>query len=214
MSQDPDRSHLKGAAPIKKARKPKAVTPFDRYQAEAPAVNLQQVALADLQEWPDNPKKHDIDVLRASIRRFGFVAPVIRDETTGRIVAGHGRVEALLRMKEDGEAAPANVAERDGDWVIPVLTGLRFKTEKEAEAYLIADNRLVELGGWDQGTLYDMLAGLEEEARAAIGYLQHDFEALQRKVDLNVHEFKKMDEELASKVKQVQCPHCQGMVPV
>lgn len=114
------------------------------------AVRLDLIGLSEIRRWPRNPKNHDIDAIVRSIERFGFTLPLIVDEGTGQLVAGHGRSEALLRMKQDGRPAPKHIeVTSTGDWRVPVMRGLRFESEKEAEAYLLADNRLVEIGGWD-----------------------------------------------------------------
>jgi ParB-like chromosome segregation protein Spo0J len=77
-----------------------------------------------------------IKQIAKSIRAFGFVNPVIID-SEGRIVAGHGRVEA---------------ARRRGLNTVPVIC-LAHLTKSELRAYAIADNRLAELAGWDREVL-------------------------------------------------------------
>jgi DNA modification methylase len=81
--------------------------------------------------------KKQIAQIAASIRKFDFVNPILVD-TDGAIVAGHGRVEAakLLRMKS-----------------VPTIR-LDHLSAAERRAYLIADNRLAELAGWN----YEILA--------------------------------------------------------
>ena len=119
-----------------------------------PVVGVEYTALSDLRRWDRNPKLHDIEALAASIRRHGFVEPVVRDERTGKLVAGHGRDETLEMMKRAGEPAPKRIKVReDGEWLVPVLTGIAFEDESTAEAYIIGSNRLVELGGWDEEAL-------------------------------------------------------------
>lgn len=119
-----------------------------------PVVGVEYTALSDLRRWDRNPKLHDIEALAASIRRHGFVEPVVRDERTGKMVAGHGRDETLEMMKRAGEPAPKRIKVReDGEWLVPVLTGIAFEDESTAEAYIIGSNRLVELGGWDEEAL-------------------------------------------------------------
>lgn len=119
-----------------------------------PVVGVEYTALSDLRRWDRNPKLHDIEVLAASIRRHGFIEPIVKDERTGKMVAGHGRDETLEMMKRAGEPAPKRIKVReDGEWLVPVLTGIAFEDESTAEAYIIGSNRLVELGGWDEEAL-------------------------------------------------------------
>lgn len=119
-----------------------------------PSVGVEYTALSDLRRWDRNPKLHDIEALAASIRRHGFVEPVVRDERTGKLVAGHGRDETLEMMKRAGEPPPKRIKVReDGEWLVPCLTGISFDDESTAEAYIIGSNRLVELGGWDEEAL-------------------------------------------------------------
>ena len=60
-----------------------------------------------------------------------------------------------------GAEAPQGVqVADDGQWLVPVQRGIAFRDEGEAQAYLVADNRHVELGGWDDSMLADVL--LEE----------------------------------------------------
>jgi ParB-like nuclease domain len=127
---------------------------------EVPQVRIEYVALSEVQPATRNPKKHSLPDLIASIKRFGFVQPVAMNEETGKLVAGHGRLEALLAMKEAGEPVPTRVVEKNGEWYVPVLRGVSFKDEQEAEAFLVADNRLVEVGGWDEQVLGALLTEL------------------------------------------------------
>jgi hypothetical protein len=110
-----------------------------------------------VERWPRNPKKHDIKTLRASLSRFGFIQPLLLDESSMKLVAGHGRLEALIALKAEGAEPPARILVKGNDWLVPVLRGVEFANEAEAEAYLVADNRMVELGGWDDTILTDLL---------------------------------------------------------
>ncbi|MBF0561723.1 MAG: ParB N-terminal domain-containing protein [Alphaproteobacteria bacterium] len=80
--------------------------------------------------------KKQIQQIAASIREFGFVNPVLVDDQ-GRIVAGHGRVEAAKLL---------------GQGTVPVIP-LSHLTEEQKRAYVLADNRLAELSGWDRDLL-------------------------------------------------------------
>jgi 16S rRNA G966 N2-methylase RsmD len=97
-----------------------------------------------------NPRTHSpkqIEQIAASILRFGFTNPVLVD-AKGGIVAGHGRVAAARQL---------------GWTEVPTLC-LADLSEDEIRAYVIADNRLAELAGWDQellGLEFQYLSNLE-----------------------------------------------------
>lgn len=98
-----------------------------------------------------NPKRHDAKAIEASIVRFGFVDPVVEDGRTGRLVSGHGRREAVLELERRGGPPPRGVQvdPADGAWTIPVLAGWASANDEEADALLLAENAIVEAGGWD-----------------------------------------------------------------
>jgi len=50
--------------------------------------------ISDVKGAERNPKQHSPE-LGSAIDRFGFADGVILDERTGRLVAGHGRLERL-----------------------------------------------------------------------------------------------------------------------
>lgn len=145
-----------------------------------PEIRLEYMDLDALVEAPRNPKKHDIDNIKASMRRFGFTAPPGINETTGKLVAGHGRREALLEMKAACEDAPGRIKVKGNKWLVPVLRGIAFAKDEEAEAYMLADNRLAELGGYDEVTLVKILSDLNKMADGLIGtgYQPADIDAL------------------------------------
>lgn len=127
-----------------------------------------------------NPKQHDLPGIQESLRRFGFVELPVINETTGNGVAGHGRVEACEAMKAAGEPAPARVRVEGGQWLIPVLRGIAFDNDAEAEAYLLASNRLTESGGWDRLGVARILADFKAQAVPfeGIGYNSREVERL------------------------------------
>lgn len=128
-----------------------------------------------------NPKDHDLGELMTSIERFGFVDAVVLDERSGRLVAGHGRVEALQAMKKDGKPVPRGVTvDDDGRWLLPVQRGWSSRDDREAEAFIVASNRLVEVGGWDSNALTDLLADLARSGADALSGIGYDADDLQR----------------------------------
>lgn len=104
-----------------------------------PREGLERIKVKDLKPHERNARTHTKKQVRQiadSIERFGFTNPVLAD-ASNRIIAGHGRIEAakLLKMVD-----------------VPVIRIERF-TEAERRAYIIADNRLAELAGWDDELL-------------------------------------------------------------
>lgn len=140
-------------------------------------VRIELMPLQKLRAWDRNPKRHDIPTLKQSLRRFGYVAPILVDEESKRIVAGHGRAEALSELKEEGSDPPSRIELNSRkEWLVPVLRGVRFGNRREAEAYLLADNRLAELGGWNDGLLAEMLGDLDDIS--GLGWDEADVEVL------------------------------------
>jgi DNA modification methylase len=97
----------------------------------------------DLKPWPGNPRTHNakqLAKLKASIKKFGFTAPVLVEEADF-ILSGNGRTEAAKEL---------------GLSTIPtrVLSGL---SQAKKRAYVIADNKLAQLASWDSTLLKDEL---------------------------------------------------------
>jgi DNA modification methylase len=141
------------------------------------SIRIEYTPLTAILKAPRNPKTHRIDKLDESIGRFGFVQPLTLNEATGRLVAGHGRLETLAKMKADGKAAPDRITVApDGEWLVPVTRGVSFASDAEAEAFLIADNRISEIGGWDDKMLSEMLKDLSTVADGfvGLGYMPED----------------------------------------
>lgn len=125
-------------------------------------IRVEYMPISQRQPATRNPKLHALEDIKLSMRRFGFVIPGAINETTGRMVVGHGRGDALAEMKAAGEEPPKRIVERDGEWYIPVLRGISFSSDEEAEAYLIADNKLTELGGYDEELMTQILTDLNK----------------------------------------------------
>lgn len=118
-----------------------------------------------LKPYKRNARTHDaaqIDKIAASIVEFGFNAPILVDENDG-IIAGHGRLLA---------------AEKLGMAEVPVVP-LTHMDEPQRRAYLIADNQLATLAGWDQGMLAAELQDLEGDIDLSVlGFTDAELEDL------------------------------------
>jgi hypothetical protein len=110
-------------------------------------MKIETLSTASLIPYARNAKKHDasqVAKLAGSIREFGFNNPVLIDKDNG-IIAGHGRVLAAQSL---------------GLETVPCIR-LGHLTETQRRAYILADNRLAEIGGgWDEEMLKLELADL------------------------------------------------------
>ncbi len=169
--------------------------------------------LESLQRLPRNPKSHDLGAIHQSVRRWGFLERILVNETTGHVVAGAGRLDTLQGMKARGEKAPRNVEERGGKWLVPV--DVDDLPEDQETAAAIALNRLVELGGWDEGLLAQVLADIAargEDALDGVGYDRDDVDALLA-ARTPPEGWKEYDESAEKDVEFVTCPSCGHRFP-
>lgn len=149
------------------------------------ALRIEYLPLSKVLRWPRNSKLHDFGAIHESYKRWGFVSPILIDEKTGRLVAGHGRLDTLQQAKASGSAPPDRIVVKDGEWFVPVIRGIEFTDIQEAEAYLIADNRVQELGGgWNEVDLAAILAdhAASDRGLTAIGFDQDDLDAMLRRI--------------------------------
>lgn len=134
---------------------------------------LEYMRLTELlgMEHPSNPKDHDLGELHQSVNRFGFVTPLVMDERAGLLAEGHGRLQVLQQKKDAGEHPPARIMvdPEAGDWLVPVVRGISFTSDAEAKAFLVASNRLTELGGWQEDRLAEVLQEVLEETGTLSG---------------------------------------------
>lgn len=114
------------------------------------SIRIEWVPVGTLRTNPRNARTHSRKQRRqiaASIRKHGFLNPIIVDEDNV-ILAGHGRLEAAT-----GEALTH----------VPIIRFTHL-TAAQKRAYLIADNRIAEQAGWNRemlaielGELIDLL---------------------------------------------------------
>lgn len=127
-------------------------------------------AISELRPDPRNPRKHSrqqINALARSIKSFGFNAPVLTDEH-GRMIAGHGRLEAARKL---------------GINRVPVIV-LDDLTEAQAQAYLLADNKLADRSDWDETLL---AIHLKELSQIALDFEIEDTGFETPEIDLLIH---------------------------
>ena len=109
-------------------------------------MQVQDIAIETLKPNPRNAHTHpkkQIDQIAESIRQFGFVVPIIADETWC-ILCGHGRYRASMQL---------------GLSVVPIVQVCGLSAAKK-RALALADNKIAEHAGWDRELLASELAEL------------------------------------------------------
>jgi len=158
---------------------------------------------------PENPKAHDLPAIMASMRAFGFRGAVILDERSGLTNEGHGRIEALKALRAEApKEPPGNIRTTHGHmkWLVPVVRGQAFANEDEARAFLIASNRLTELGGWSASALARLHGELSELGTGLVdvlGFTSHALEAMIGAFEIASGEFPEMRESDGPAFKQI-----------
>jgi len=95
--------------------------------------------------WEKNPRRNSraVAAVAASIERYGFGAPIVARRADRRVIAGHVRTVAAIRLGL--ERVPVRLIE---------LTPL------EADALALVDNKTHEIAEWDDDILRDVLGAI------------------------------------------------------
>ncbi len=148
-----------------------------------------------LKPWARNPRRNDVNLQRVtqSIQRFGFGAPILARREDSEVIAGHTRLQAALQLGIDR---------------VPV----RYLDLSAEEAHLLAlaDNRLNELGAWDDEQLLALLGDLrQQDADAALvaGWSDVEIDRLLKSAGdaIAPEAFKSYDESIET---EHRCPKC------
>lgn len=109
---------------------------------------MKMVSVDQLVPYVNNARTHSpeqINKIRASLREFGFVNPLIIDRDNN-VIAGHGRLVA---------------AKAEGYTEVPCVF-VDEMTEAQKKAYILADNRMALDAGWDDDLLKVELEALQD----------------------------------------------------
>jgi hypothetical protein len=133
-------------------------------------VETREIPISDLTRFPGNAKRGSVDDIRASIRRSGqYRSLVVRHHHDGSLVvlAGNHTMESLAA--EGYETARCEVITCD---------------EQTARRINIADNRLSELGEYDNDALAELLSYMDGDYEGT-GYTEDDVMRLITPPDLD-----------------------------
>ena len=111
-------------------------------------VQVEWLEVDALLPYKGNPRTHpkkQIRQIAESIKVFGFTNPILVG-SDGTLLAGHGRLEAARLLS----------------WPRVPCIKLEHLTAAQRRAYVLADNKLAELAGWDEALLKIEFEGLAE----------------------------------------------------
>lgn len=148
---------------------------------------VREIPISDLTSFPGNPRRGDVESIRSSIRRLGqYRTIVVRDTGSGLVIlAGNHTTRAL---EAEGRATVrGEVIECSDD---------------EARRINLADNRLAELGGYDDDDLSTLLEELDGDF-AGTGWQQTDLDKLLADFQPDDDEPPRLDE-----LEPKPCPRC------
>jgi hypothetical protein len=143
-------------------------------------LGYEEIPLDELNRYPGNARRSDVSAIEASIRRFGQYRSVVVRVLDGQriILAGNHTVQVLTDM-----AAKPPTLDELLKGVLPDKREQRERTalellalldrrvarcelvecedDQEARGIVLGDNRLPELGGYDDDALAELLAGMD-----------------------------------------------------
>ena len=136
------------------------------------------VSRSKLHVWADNPRFNDgtpVARVAASIRRFGWGAPMLARLSNGELVAGHTRWKAVDLLREQWASATDAERRDSSEWhpdavravernEVPVRYG--EWNERDSHLLAIADNKLAELAEWNEPVVAELLS--EQTLRDAL----------------------------------------------
>ena len=156
----------------------------------AKIAGVQEVDVGLLKPYENNAKIHgddQVEKICRSIQEFGFISPCLIDNDYN-VIAGHGRIMAAKKI---------------GMEKVPCLF-VEGLTDEQRRAYILADNRLTELGEWDMDLVHFELGELQLGGFdvSITGFeVGEDFE--DHSQDIVEDEVPEVEEEAKSKVGQI-----------
>ena len=136
---------------------------------------VESAPISSLVPWPGNPRTHDLDKLRESLRLHGQYRPLVVQAGSRRVIAGNGTLEA---------------ATVEG-WAEIRITEIEV-SDDEATRIMLADNRLSDLAGYDNEALISAIQSLPDLRGTA--YDEADLTKLIAELSTGVEPFDPMDE--------------------
>ena len=139
-------------------------------------MEIRKVKVSDLRPVEYNPRQDlkpgdcEYEKIARSIDEFGYVEPIVWNETTGNIVGGHQRLKILI---ERGETE--------------VEVSVVRLNEHDEKVLNVALNKIT--GRWDTGKLTDLLKELQAEGTMELDALSMQYDHIDDLLNEDFSEF-------------------------
>jgi hypothetical protein len=146
---------------------------------------------ADLVANPLNFRRHpekQVGAVQASLRELGWIAAVVENTTTGRLIDGHLRVAEAAKRGEDVPVLQVALSEAEERLALATFDPMTAMAETDAAAL---ESLLQSVNSGEAATMA-LLAELAQDA----GIVPPDVD------------FKEYDESVADEVEYCECPAC------
>src|SRR5690348_10113187 len=104
-----------------------------------------QMALSELRNHPENPRRGDVEAIAHSVEVNGFYGALVVQASTGYVLAGNHRLEVL--REQGAKKAPVLLLDVDDEQARKILTN---------------DNAASDRATWDEAQLAELLSGLDD----------------------------------------------------
>lgn len=187
-----------------------------------PAVHVRTgpVPLAELEPFPGNARRGDVDLILSSLQRNGqyrglvvrHVLPdgplvVLAGNHTMQALTRHGRGPCDYRATHQGEERPCGICNGE-PWEPSARCEVIVCDDDTARRINLVDNRANDVGEYDHDALADLLSYLDEDGYEGTGYTEAEVRQLAHAVPPldTEEEFPTYDETLPT---EYTCPKCQ-----
>jgi hypothetical protein len=124
----------------------------------SPRLKVTYRPLATIAPYDKNARSHPVAQIKAikrSLAEYGWTAPMLIADN--QLIAGHARHASASEIVAEGGA----ILGESNPSIAPTIDLSHLSPEKR-RAYVITDNRLAELAGWDMGLLRSELIEIGE----------------------------------------------------
>ena len=173
-------------------------------------MQTETISISKLLPEPKNPRKDlkpgdpEYEKIKGSIKKFGFLDPIIFNTKTKKILGGHQRLKVLVA---DGAKELHTIQLGAYSWAFSDME-LKELTPSEEHAANIALNRIG--GEWDTQRLTDLLGELKAENFdiSITGFDDDEFKRMLQEVNPQFNPIPEDQVPRLDERKKVICPEC------